>query len=286
MTAKILDGKSISEEIKNAIKSEVGRLKVKGVTPGLAVVLVGDNPASKVYVKNKQKACENVGIYSEEHKLPESTSQEELLSIVDRLDKDSKIHGILVQLPLPKHINSDTILKAINPSKDVDGFHPYNVGMLMIGEPVFIPCTPYGVMKMVEHSGIAVEGKTAVVVGRSNIVGKPVALLLMQKNATVTICHSKTKDLAEVCKNADILIAAIGKPKMIRADMVKEGAVVIDVGINRLSDGSLVGDVDYEEVSKKAGWITPVPGGVGPMTITMLLNNTLEAARRSSGVLK
>lgn len=282
MTAKILDGKSISEEIKNAIKSEVGRLKVKGVTPGLAVVLVGDNPASKVYVKNKQKACENVGIYSEEYKLPESTSQEELLIIVDRLNKNSKIHGILVQLPLPKHINSDTILKAINPSKDVDGFHPYNVGMLMIGEPVFIPCTPYGVMKMVEHSGISVEGKTAVVVGRSNIVGKPVALLLMQKNATVTICHSKTKDLAEVCKIADILIAAIGKPKMIRADMVKEGAVVIDVGINRLDDGSLVGDVDYEEVSKKAGWITPVPGGVGPMTITMLLNNTLEAARKSA----
>lgn len=282
MTAKILDGKSISEEIKNAIKFEVGRLKGKGVTPGLAVVLVGDNPASKVYVKNKQKACENVGIYSEEYKLPELTSQEELLTIVDRLNKNSKIHGILVQLPLPKHINSDTILKAINPSKDVDGFHPYNVGMLMIGEPVFIPCTPYGVMKMVEHSGIAVEGKTAVVVGRSNIVGKPVALLLMQKNATVTICHSKTKDLAEVCKNADILIAAIGKPKMIRADMVKEGAVVIDVGINRLSDGSLVGDVDYEEVSKKAGWITPVPGGVGPMTITMLLNNTLEAARKSA----
>ncbi|MBI5199619.1 MAG: bifunctional methylenetetrahydrofolate dehydrogenase/methenyltetrahydrofolate cyclohydrolase FolD [Nitrospirae bacterium] len=282
MTAKILDGKSISEEIKNTIKSEVVRLKEKGVTPGLAVVLVGDNPASKVYVKNKQKACENVGIYSEEHKLPESTSQEELLSLVDRLNKDSKIHGILVQLPLPKHINSDTILKAINPSKDVDGFHPYNVGMLLIGEPVFIPCTPYGVMKMVEHSGISVEGKTAVVVGRSNIVGKPVALLLMQKNATVTICHSKTKDLAEVCKNADILIAAIGKPKMIRANMVKEGAVVIDVGINRLDDGSLVGDVDYEEVSKKAGWITPVPGGVGPMTITMLLNNTLEAARKSA----
>ncbi len=282
MTAKILDGKAISEEIKAKIKVDVGRLKEKGVTPGLAVVLVGDSPASKVYVKNKQKACEAVGIYSEEHKLPEATTQEELLSLVERLNKDSKIHGILVQLPLPKHIDSDTVLKAINPSKDVDGFHPYNVGMLMIGDPVFIPCTPYGVMKMMEHSRIAVEGKNAVVVGRSNIVGKPVALLLMQKNATVTVCHSKTKDLSEVCRRADILIAAIGKPRMIKGNMVKEGAVVIDVGINRLDDGSLVGDVDYEEVSKKAGWITPVPGGVGPMTITMLLNNTLEAARRSA----
>lgn len=282
MTAKVLDGKAISEEIKAKIKVAVGRLKEKGVTPGLAVVLVGDNPASKVYVKNKQKACEAVGIYSEEHKLPEATTQEDLLSIVERLNKDSKIHGILVQLPLPKHINSDTVLKAINPFKDVDGFHPYNVGMLMIGDPIFIPCTPYGIMKMIEHSGISVEGKTAVIVGRSNIVGKPVALLLMQKNATVTVCHSKTKDLDEVCRSADILVAAIGKPKIIKGNMVKEGAVIIDVGINRLDDGSLVGDVDYDEVSKKAGWITPVPGGVGPMTITMLLNNTLDAARRSA----
>ncbi|MEK6691898.1 MAG: bifunctional methylenetetrahydrofolate dehydrogenase/methenyltetrahydrofolate cyclohydrolase FolD [Nitrospirota bacterium] len=282
MTAKVLDGKAISEEIKAKIKVDVGRLKEKGVTPGLAVVLVGDNPASKVYVKNKQKACEAVGIYSEEHKLPEATTQEDLLSIVERLNKDSKIHGILVQLPLPKHIDSDTVLKAINPFKDVDGFHPYNVGMLMIGDPIFIPCTPYGIMKMIEHSGISVEGKTAVIVGRSNIVGKPVALLLMQKNATVTVCHSKTKDLDEVCRSADILVAAIGKPKIIKGNMVKEGAVIIDVGINRLDDGSLVGDVDYDEVSKKAGWITPVPGGVGPMTITMLLNNTLDAARRST----
>ncbi len=280
MTAKVLDGKAISEEIKAKIKVDVGRLKEKGVTPGLAVVLVGDSPASKVYVKNKQKACEAVGIYSEEHKLPEATTQEELLSVVERLNKDSKIHGILVQLPLPKHIDSDTVLKAINPFKDVDGFHPYNVGMLMIGDPIFIPCTPYGIMKMIEHSGISAEGKNAVVVGRSNIVGKPVALLLMQKNATVTVCHSKTKDLGEVCRSADILVAAIGKPKMIKGNMVKEGAVIIDVGINRLDDGSLVGDVDYDEVSKKAGWITPVPGGVGPMTITMLLNNTLDAARR------
>lgn len=281
MAAKIIDGKKISEELKETIKVEVGKLKEKGITPGLAVVLVGENPASKVYVKNKKKACENVGIYSEEHTLPEKTTQEELLSLVEKLNKDSNIHGILVQLPLPKHIDSDTILKAIAPSKDVDGFHPYNIGMLLIGKPIFIPCTPYGIMKMIEHSGISIEGKTAVVVGRSNIVGKPVALLLMHKNATVTVCHSKTKDLNEVCRRADILVAAIGKPRMIKADMVKEGAIVIDVGINRLDDGSLVGDVDYEEVSKKAGWITPVPGGVGPMTITMLLNNTLEAARRS-----
>lgn len=284
MTARIIDGKGISDEIKATIKVEVERLKEKGITPGLAVVLVGENSASKVYVKNKQKACENVGIYSEEHKLPETAAQEELLSLVNRLNKDSKIHGILVQLPLPKHIDSDTILKAISPSKDVDGFHPYNIGMLLIGQPIFIPCTPYGVMKMIEHTGIPVEGKIAVVVGRSNIVGKPVALLLMQKNATVTICHSRTKDLNEICRRADILVAAIGRQRMIKADMVKEGAVVIDVGINRLDNGSLVGDVDYEEVSRKAGWITPVPGGVGPMTITMLLNNTLEAAKRSAGV--
>jgi len=284
MAAKILDGKKISEEIKERIRIEVGRLRENGITPGLGVILVGENPASKVYVRNKQKACENVGIYSEEHKLPEATTQEELLSLVERLNRDSKIHGILVQLPLPKHINSDTILNAILPSKDVDGFHPYNMGMLLIGQPIFIPCTPYGIMKLMEYSNIPIEGKTAVVIGRSNIVGKPVAILLMHKNATVTVCHSKTKDLGEVCRRADILVAAIGKPKMIKGDMVKEGAVVIDVGINRLDDGSLVGDVDYEGVSEKAGWITPVPGGVGPMTITMLLNNTLEAARRSTGV--
>jgi methylenetetrahydrofolate dehydrogenase (NADP+)/methenyltetrahydrofolate cyclohydrolase len=284
MTAKILDGKEISEKIKGNIKVEVNRLKEKGITPGLAVILVGENPASKVYVKNKQKACENVGMYSEEHKLPESTTQEELLRLVERLNRDNKIHGILVQLPLPKHIDSDTILKGIDPSKDVDGFHPYNIGMLLIGQPIFIPCTPYGIMNMIEHSGISVEGKTAVVVGRSNIVGKPVALLLMHKNATVTVCHSKTKDLADVCRKADIIVAAIGKPKMIKADMVKDGAVVIDVGINRLDDGSLVGDVDYDEVSKKAGWITPVPGGVGPMTIAMLMYNTVHAAKMQAGI--
>ncbi|MEK6679021.1 MAG: bifunctional methylenetetrahydrofolate dehydrogenase/methenyltetrahydrofolate cyclohydrolase FolD [Nitrospirota bacterium] len=283
MAAKIIDGKAISAKIKEEMKREVAELRGTGIFPGLAVILVGENPASVVYVRNKGKACHDVGIHSEEHRLTGNTSEEDLLRLIDRLNKDDKINGILVQLPLPKHINEKKILEAISQDKDVDGFHPYNVGKLMIGEPIFAPCTPYGVMKMLEYSNIDLTGKNAVIVGRSNIVGKPMAMLLLQKNATVTICHSKTKDLAGVCRSADILVAAIGKDRFVKADMVKDGAVVVDVGINRLPDGKLVGDVDYDAVAQKAGYITPVPGGVGPMTITMLLYNTIQSAKRAAG---
>lgn len=283
MAAKIIDGKAISAKIKEEMKREVAELRGTGIFPGLAVILVGENPASVVYVRNKGKACHDVGIHSEEHRLTGNTSEEDLLRLIDRLNKDDKINGILVQLPLPKHINEKKILEAISQDKDVDGFHPYNVGKLMIGEPIFVPCTPYGVMKMLEYSNIDLTGKNAVIVGRSNIVGKPMAMLLLQKNATVTICHSKTKDLAGVCRSADILVAAIGKDRFVKADMVKDGAVVVDVGINRLPDGKLVGDVDYDAVAQKAGYITPVPGGVGPMTITMLLYNTIQSAKRAAG---
>jgi methylenetetrahydrofolate dehydrogenase (NADP+)/methenyltetrahydrofolate cyclohydrolase len=279
--ATIIDGKAISEKIRSEVKAATEKLiKEKGVTPGLAVVLVGDNPASKVYVGSKEKACIEMGFYSEKHVLPVTASQDELLKLIDKLNKDKNIHGILVQLPLPKQINEDLVLEAISPGKDVDGFHPYNVGRLAVGKPLFQPCTPYGMMKMLEYSNISVEGKHAVIIGRSNIVGKPIALMLLQKSATVTICHSKTKDLKEEVKRADIVVAAIGKPEFVTGDMLKEGAVVLDVGINRLESGKLVGDVDFASAEKVASAITPVPGGVGPMTIAMLMYNTLESAKR------
>ncbi len=279
--AQIIDGKKIAAEIRGRIKEETGRLAAQGCQPGLAAVLVGDNPASVIYVRNKRKACEEAGIYSEEHKLPEATKQEDLLTLILRLNNDPKIHGILIQLPLPKQIDTEQVLYAVNPKKDVDGLHPNNVGHLTMGSPVFVPCTPAGVMAMLDYHKLPIEGRRAVIVGRSNLVGRPVSLLLMHRNATITVCHSRTRDIASVCREGDILVAAIGKPRFVTAEMVKPGAVVIDVGINRLPDGKLVGDVDYEPVSKKAGWITPVPGGVGPMTIAMLLKNTLESAKRN-----
>lgn len=253
-----------------------------GITPGLAAVLIGDNPASEIYVRNKRKACEKVGIYSEEHKLSQQTTEEQLLRLIEKLNKDEKIHGILVQLPLPGQINETNILRKISPLKDVDGFHPENVGMLVEGNPRFISCTPYGIIKMLDYYNIEIKGKEAVVVGRSNIVGKPVGMLLLHRHATVTICHSRTGKLGEVTARADILVAAIGRANFIKSDMVKDGAVVIDVGINRGEDGKLKGDVDFEDVGKKTSYITPVPGGVGPMTITMLLWNTLESAKMTS----
>ncbi|MBI5745924.1 MAG: bifunctional methylenetetrahydrofolate dehydrogenase/methenyltetrahydrofolate cyclohydrolase FolD [Nitrospirae bacterium] len=283
--AGIIDGKAVASEIRTKIKKDVEQLRSKGIVPGLAAVLVGDNPASQVYVRNKRKACEEAGIYSEEHKLPADLKQEELVKLVNDLNKDKKINGILIQLPLPKHIDSKMILECVSPDKDVDGFHPYNVGRLTVGDPIFSPCTPHGVIVLLEHYGIKMDGMNAVVVGRSNIVGKPVALMLINRNATVTVCHSRTKDLNERCREADILIVATGRPRMIRGDMVKEGAVVVDVGINREDNGGLVGDVDFEEVSKRAGWITPVPGGVGPMTIAILLKNTVESAKRAAGLI-
>lgn len=286
MAGIVMDGKVISKEIKEKLRKETEVLKSQGVVPGLAAVLVGENPASTIYVKNKRKACEESGIYSEGHCRPQSTSQGELLELVERLNKDPKIHGILVQLPLPKHLSADLVLNSVSPLKDVDGLHPYNIGKLMMGDPVFVPCTPAGVMAMLDYHAIPIEGKTAVVVGRSNLVGKPVAMLLMQRNATVTVCHSRTQNLPEVCRRADILVAAIGRARFVTGEMVKDGAAVIDVGINRLADGSLVGDVDFEAVSKRAGWITPVPGGVGPMTIAMLLQNTLLSAKRTMGQTK
>ena len=275
MAAQILDGKALSAKIKENLAEE---LKEKGIKPGLAVIIVGNDPASRVYVNNKKKACEVCGIYSEEHALPESTTEEELLSLIASLNKRSDIHGILVQLPLPKGIDSEKVLLAIDHRKDVDAFHPVNVGKIMIGDYDFLPCTPAGVMELIHLTGIEVSGKECVVVGRSNIVGKPQAMLLLHENGTVTICHSRTKNLAEVCRRADILVAAVGKPRFITADMVKDGAVVIDVGMNRV-DGKLCGDVDFDEVSKKASAITPVPGGVGPMTIAMLMKNTVRAAQ-------
>lgn len=276
--AKILDGKAVSQRIKDELKEQVSQLKSQGREIGLAVIIVGDNPASRIYVNNKKKACEYVGINSYEYALPESTTEDELKKLVEDLNQDSKIDGILVQLPLPSHINEDAVINTISVNKDVDAFHPVNVGKIMIGDYDFLPCTPAGVMELIKESGIDVEGKNCVVVGRSNIVGKPQAMLLLHSNGTVTICHSRTKNLSEVTKNADILVAAVGVPEMIKGDMVKEGAVVIDVGMNRLADKRLVGDVDYEECAKKAAAITPVPGGVGPMTIAMLMKNTVKAA--------
>lgn len=280
---QLLDGKKIAAAIKQEIITGVNELRDKhGITPGLAVVIVGEDPASKVYVKRKHEACREVGVYSEVVQLPAETSEETLLDILSTLNQSPKINGILVQLPLPKHINTERVLHKIQPEKDVDGFHPMNVGNLGIGQEGLmeglVPCTPNGVIKMLEISGIPMEGKNAVVIGRSNIVGKPMANLLLSQNATVTICHSRTKDLAEVCRRADILVAAIGKPNFVQADMVKPGATVIDVGINRV-DGKLVGDVDFDAVKEVAGAITPVPGGVGPLTIVMLLFNTLKATK-------
>ena len=275
---KLLNGKEVSQRIKDELKNEVAELKNKGICPGLAVIIVGDDPASRVYVNNKKKACEEIGILSEEYALSAETSEEELLSLIEKLNNKKEINGILVQLPVPKHINEETIINATSPQKDVDAFHPVNVGKIMVGNFDFLPCTPAGVMELIAESGIDVSGKECVVVGRSNIVGKPQAMLLLHKNGTVTICHSRTKDLAAKTKNADILVAAVGIPEFIKGDMIKEGAVVIDVGINRVADKKLVGDVEFESAEKVASAITPVPGGVGPMTIAMLMKNTVKAA--------
>ncbi len=274
----LIDGKEVSLFIKERIKKEA---KALGVTPGLAVILVGDDPASHVYVNNKKKACEFCGFYSESYELPADTTQDELLELIDVLNKNSKIHGILVQMPLPSHIDESAVIGRIIPSKDVDAFNPYNVGKIMTGDFDFLPCTPAGVMELLKYYNIDVAGKTCAVIGRSNIVGKPMSMLMLHANATVTICHSRTKDLANTVKNADIVVAAVGRAGFVTADMVKEGAVVVDVGINRGEDGKLYGDVDFENVSKKASFITPVPGGVGPMTIAMLMQNTLTSAKLS-----
>ena len=276
---KILDGKAVSLKVKESVKVRADELKKFGVEPTLAVVLVGEDKASQTYVRAKEKACNEYGIKSVAHRLSENTAQNELLALINVLNLDDSIHGILVQLPLPKHIDTDAILAMINPAKDVDGFHAVNVGKLVSGLDGFVPCTPLGVMEILKEYGIEVAGLNAVVIGRSNIVGKPMANLLLNASATVTVTHSKTKNLKEICKNADLIVAAIGKPFFLKADMVKDGAVVVDVGINRLDDGRLVGDVDFENVAPKCSYITPVPGGVGPMTIAMLLNNTILAAQ-------
>jgi methylenetetrahydrofolate dehydrogenase (NADP+)/methenyltetrahydrofolate cyclohydrolase len=286
VAAQLIDGKALAQQVRDRLAKESAELFAKkAMKPGLATILVGDDPASHVYVRNKQKACELAGIYVDDHKLSASTTQAELLALIDKKNTDSKIHGILVQLPLPKHIDSKVILEAVSPLKDADGFHPYNFGRLVEGHPVFEACTPKGVIKMIESTGVPIEGKRAVVVGRSNIVGKPLALMLLQRNATVTICHSKTRDLPAVCREAEVLLVAIGKAKFVTADMVREGAVVIDVGTNKTSEGKLCGDVDFDTVSQKVGWISPVPGGVGPMTIAMLLENTVESAKKAAGML-
>ena len=283
--AKILSGKTVSERIKGELREETERLKKdKGITPGLAVIIVGNDPASRVYVNNKKKACAEIGIYSEEYALPEGTPEEELISLIKTLNQKPDINGILCQLPVPKHISEERVINAIDPKKDVDAFHPVNVGKIMVGNFDFVPCTPSGVMELIAESGIEIEGKECVVVGRSNIVGKPQAMLLLHKNGTVTICHSKTKDLAEKTKKADILVAAVGKPNFITGDMIKPGAVVIDVGINRVAEKKLVGDVEFESAEKVASAITPVPGGVGPMTIAMLMKNTLKAAKIQNNI--
>lgn len=284
MTAQLINGKELSAELKQEMKVEVDALKQKGLTPHLTVVLVGDNPASRSYVKGKEKAAEVTGISSSVTELPSTTSEAELLQLISKLNKDQSVHGILVQLPLPDQIREQQVIEAIHPDKDVDGFHPINIGRMMTGEDTFLPCTPYGIITMLKSKNIEIEGKHAVVIGRSNIVGKPVGQLLLNENATVTYCHSKTKNMKEIAANADILIAAIGKAHAITTDYIKDGAVVIDVGINRKADGKLTGDVDFESVKEKASYITPVPRGVGPMTITMLLKNTIKAAKGLSGI--
>lgn len=279
--ATILDGKAVSAAVKQEVKTQVEALKQKGISVGLAVIIVGDNPASRTYVNNKKKACAEAGIVSEEYALPESTAQAELLDLIDTLNKKDSIHGILCQLPLPKHLDEKAVIAAINPEKDVDAFHAVNVGHIMIGDYSFLPCTPAGIMEMLKYYNIPVAGKECVVIGRSNIVGKPMAMLLLQQNGTVTVCHSKTVHLAAVTARADILVAAVGIPKFVTADMVKDGAVVIDVGMDRDENGKLCGDVDFDAVAPKASYITPVPGGVGPMTIATLLKNTVTAARQT-----
>lgn len=282
--AQIIDGKAVSAKVKEQVRKEAEVLKQKGIEIGLAVVIVGDNPASRVYVNNKKKACAEVGFTSYEYALPEETTEAELLELVEKLNNDDKVNGILVQLPLPKQINENAVINAIRPEKDVDAFHPENVGHIMIGDFSFLPCTPAGVMELIAETGVDVCGKNCVVIGRSNIVGKPMAMLLLHKNGTVTICHSRTKNLAEICSQADILVAAVGKAGFVTPDMVKDGAVVIDVGMNRNSEGKLCGDVDYAACFDKAGYITPVPGGVGPMTIAMLMRNTLTAAKIKNNI--
>ena len=280
----IIDGKAVSKKVKEDVKAECEQLKAKGVTPGLAVIIVGDDPASQVYVHNKEVACEACGFYSVKYALPAETTQEELNALIDKLNKDDKINGILCQLPLPSHLDDKEVINRIDPLKDVDAFHPVNVGAIMIGDYNYLPCTPAGVMELIHSTGVDVSGKKAVVMGRSNIVGKPMAMLLLHENATVEITHSRTQNLADVTKEADILVAAIGKAKFVKADMVKDGAVVIDVGMNRDENGKLCGDVDFEDVKDKCSYITPVPGGVGPMTIAMLMKNTLTAAKIQNGV--
>lgn len=280
---RIIDGKVISASVKERVKQGVAELNQKGITVGLAVIIVGEDPASKVYVANKKKACEALGIISEEYALPENTTEQELLALVDELNHKKSINGILCQLPLPKHLDEKLIINSILPEKDVDAFHPHNVGRIMIGDYDFVPCTPAGIMEMLSYEGIEAEGKTCVVIGRSNIVGKPMGMLLLHKNGTVTICHSRTKNLKEVCAKADILVAAVGRANFVTPDMVKEGAVVIDVGMNR-ENGKLCGDVDFEAVRDKCSAITPVPGGVGPMTIAMLMQNTLTAAKKQNNI--
>jgi methylenetetrahydrofolate dehydrogenase (NADP+)/methenyltetrahydrofolate cyclohydrolase len=281
MTAQLIDGNALSRQLRTEVAQRAAALRARGIIPGLAVVLVGKNPASEVYVRNKVKACQDNGLHSVLERYPPELTEADLLARVDALNKDPAIHGILVQLPLPAHIDAQKVIEAISPAKDVDGFHVASAGALMVGQPGFWPCTPYGCMKMLQSIGYDLRGKHAVVIGRSNIVGKPMALMLLQKNATVTICHSATQDLKAMTLQADVIVAAVGKRKVLTADMVKPGAVVIDVGMNRNEEGKLCGDVDFEGVKEVAGYITPVPGGVGPMTITMLLVNTLEAAERS-----
>lgn len=280
----IIDGKAVSKKVKEDVKAECEQLKAKGVTPGLAVIIVGDDPASQVYVHNKEVACEACGFYSVKYALPAETTQEELNALIDKLNNDEKINGILCQLPLPSHLDDKEVINRIDPLKDVDAFHPVNVGAIMIGDYNYLPCTPAGVMELIHSTGVDVSGKKAVVMGRSNIVGKPMAMLLLHENATVEITHSKTQNLADITKEADILVAAIGKAKFVKSDMVKDGAVVIDVGMNRDENGKLCGDVDFEDVKDKCSFITPVPGGVGPMTIAMLMKNTLTAAKIQNGI--
>lgn len=278
--AKKIDGTAVSAQVREQVAQEVAALKARGIVTGLAVVLVGEDPASKIYVNNKKKACEAAGIYSEEHRLPEGTTQAQLTGLIEKLNQDENISGILVQSPVPGKIDEGAVVEAISPNKDVDAFHAYNVGKIMIGNYTFLPCTPAGVIELIHSTGVEISGKNCVVIGRSNIVGKPMAMLLLHENGTVTICHSRTKNLAEVCRSADILISAVGKAHFVTADMVKPGAVVIDVGMNRDENGKLCGDVEYDAVEPIAGYLTPVPGGVGPMTIAMLLKNTVTAAKR------
>lgn len=283
--AQIISGKETAAKIRERLRAQIDQLREKGYPPGLAVVIVGDDPASQVYVRNKEKACKEVGIAAQTFALPKETTQQELMALIDTLNARSDVHGILVQLPLPRHLDEHQVINAILPEKDVDAFHPVNVGKIMIGDFDYVPCTPAGVMALLEEAQIDVSGKRAVVIGRSNIVGKPQAMLLLHKNATVTICHSKTQHLEEITRQADIIVVAIGKAHFLRGDMVKDGVVVIDVGMNRLENGKLAGDVDFDTVAPKASYITPVPGGVGPMTITMLLQNTVTACRRANNLL-